>query len=181
MRPKWAPEGLPGGVWAAWAPWVLSWGGPGWSWAPLGALRAALGAVLGALGPLLGPPGARLGLIWASRGAPFGAFWASVEGSLAKSREPRNSLTVQHFLRFSRSWGPQNRLKIASTSLPGASGCLWRPVKASWGCLEPLWAPAWAVCVAPGPSLGGSRPVGTHRASRKPHHVESKDCLAVKS
>ena len=100
MRPKWAPEGLPGGVWAAWAPWVLSWGGPGWSWAPLAALRAALGAVLGALGPLLGPPGARLGLIWASRGAPFGAFWASVERSLAKSREPRNSLTVQHFLRF---------------------------------------------------------------------------------
>ena len=100
MRPKWAPEGLPGGVWAAWAPWILSWGAPGWSWAPLGALWAALGAVLGALGPLLGPPGARLGLIWTSRGAPFEAFWASVEGSLAKSREPRNSLTVQHFLSF---------------------------------------------------------------------------------
>ena len=43
---------------------------------------------------------ARLVLSWASRGAAFGAFWASVEGSLAKSREPRNSLTVQHFLRF---------------------------------------------------------------------------------
>ena len=44
----------------------------GRSWVVLG-LRAALGAVLGALGPLLGPPGARLGLIWASRGIPFGA------------------------------------------------------------------------------------------------------------
>ena len=63
MRPTWAPEGLPGGVWAAWGPLGPLLGCPGWSWAPLGALREALGAVLGALGPLLGPPGARLGLI----------------------------------------------------------------------------------------------------------------------
>ena len=110
MRPKWAPEELPGASGRLGAPWVLSGGGPGWSWAPLGALRAPLGAVLGALGPLLGPPGARLGLIWASRGAPFGAFWASVERSLAKSREPRNSLTVQHFLRFFEVLGPPESL-----------------------------------------------------------------------
>ena len=79
---------------------VLSWGAPGWSWAPLGALRAPLGAVLGALRLLLGPPGARLGLIWASRGAPFGASWASVEGSLAKSRNQVNLVNVQHLLIF---------------------------------------------------------------------------------
>ena len=44
-------------------PWVLSWGGPGWSWALLGALRAGLGAVLGAA------PGAHLGL-------PGGSAWS---------------------------------------------------------------------------------------------------------
>ena len=60
------------------APWVLSWGAPGWTWAPLGALRAVLGAVLGALGPLLGPLRARFGFMWASR-KPFlelgGPLW----------------------------------------------------------------------------------------------------------
>ena len=170
-----------GGVWAAWAPWVFSWGAPGWSWAPLGALRAALGAVLGALGPLLGPPGARLGLIWASLGAPFGASWASVEGSLAKSRKPRNASTVQHCLMFSRSRGLQHRSTFASTSLPGASGRPWRLLGASWSYLEALWAPPWAVCVAPGPSLGDSRPVATHRNSRNVSHVKSRNSLAVKS
>ena len=76
------------------APGGLSKGAPGWSWALLGALRAVLGAVLGALGSLRGLPGARRGFIWASQGAPFGALWASVEGSLAKSRKPRKSLTA---------------------------------------------------------------------------------------
>ena len=54
------------------------WCVPGCSWAPLGALLAALGAVLGPLGLLLGPPEQLLGLILASRGALFGAFWVSV-------------------------------------------------------------------------------------------------------
>ena len=68
---------------------------------------------MGALGPLLGPPGARLGLIWASRGAPFGAFWASVEGSLARSRKQRKSTTVQHFLWFCEGPGlPKSPPKI---------------------------------------------------------------------
>ena len=111
---KMAPEGLPGGVWASL---VLSW---------LGALRAPLGAFLGALGP----PGARLGLIWAFLGAPFGAFWASVEGSLAKSRKPRKSPTVQHFLRFLEVPGApksfQHRLEIGPR-------CVWAPLEASWG------------------------------------------------
>ena len=159
-------------------------GGLGLLWSSPGALLGGLGRLLARSGRLLEPSWGLLGLpgrAWGSFGDPFAAFWASVEGSLAKSREPRNSLTVQHFLRFSRSWGPQNRLKIASTSLPGASGCLWRPVKASWGCLEPLWAPAWAVCVAPGPSLGGSRPVGNYRNPRTLHQVESQSCVAVKS
>ena len=152
MRPKWAPEWLPGGVWAAWAPWVLSWGGPGWSWAPLGALRAPLGAVLGALGPLLGPPGARLGLIWASLGAPFGAFWASVEGFLAILRKPRKSTTVQHFLLFFEVPGPpeslQNRLEVAPklvwASL-GASGGLVGLSEASLGPSVGRLRGSWAV------------------------------------
>ena len=55
---------IPEGVWAAWAPWVLSWGAPGWFWEPLGALLAALGASRGA-------PGAHLGL-------PEASFWSSL-------------------------------------------------------------------------------------------------------
>ena len=96
MKPR-APQndakmytgGLPKGPWrllgGPWAPrgslgallvrsWLLlgaSWGAPGGSW-------GRLGAVLGPLGPLLGPPEQLLGLILASRGALFGAFWASV-------------------------------------------------------------------------------------------------------
>ena len=122
---------------------VLCWGAPGWSWAPLGALRAPLRAALGALGALLGPPRARLGLIWASRGAPFGAFWASVEGSLAKSRELRNSLTVQHFLWFFEVSGPpeslQNRFEIAPRRV-------WAPLGASGG-LVGLSGPSLGPCV----------------------------------
>ena len=137
MRPKWAPEGLPGGVWAAWGP-----------FGPLGALRAALGAVLGALGPLLGPPGARLGLTWASRGGPFGAFWASVEGSLAKSRKPRISLTVHHFLRFFRSPGgskiAMKSLRNRSQACLGASGRFLGPREAVLTLCGPLRGPsAW--------------------------------------
>ena len=49
----------------------------GGSWGSPGALLAAPGAVLAPLGPLLAPPGALLGGILASRGSPFGAFWAS--------------------------------------------------------------------------------------------------------
>ena len=130
MRPTWAPEGLPGGVWAAWGPLGAL---LGLSWVVLGAPWRAPGASwsrLGGLGPLLGPPGARLGLIWASRRAPFGTFWASVEGALAKSRKPRNSLTVQHFLRFFEVPGPpkslSNRFEIAPRRV-------WAPLEASWG------------------------------------------------
>ena len=134
MRPKCAPEGLSGGVWAAWA--------------PLGVLRAVLGAVLGALGSLRGLPGARLGLIWASRGAPFGAFWASVEGSQAKSLKPRNSLTVQQFLKVFRGpGGPRIALKSLrnrSQARLGASGRLWRPRGAVLSLCGPLREPsAW--------------------------------------
>ena len=122
------------------APWRRL-GGLGLLWhpglAPLGALRAPLGAVLGALGPLLGPPGARLGLIWASRGAPFGAFWASVEGFRAILRKPRKSTTVQHFLRFFEVPGPpkliQNRFEIAPRGV-------WALLEASWGLLGLLGA-----------------------------------------
>ena len=129
MRPKLALEGLPGGVWAAWGPF-----GPLRSWAPIGALRAPLGA---ALGPLLGPPGARLGLIWASRGA-------SVEGSLAKSRKPRNSLTVQHFLKFFEVSGAPESLQHRSQARLGASGGLLGPRGAVWSLSGPLRGPsAW--------------------------------------
>ena len=73
MRPKWAPEGLPGGVWAAWGPlgpllgcsWVVlgaSWRAPGGSWSRVGGSWAAPGASRGA-------PGAHLGL-------PGGSFWS---------------------------------------------------------------------------------------------------------
>ena len=155
MRPKWAPEGLPGASGRLGAPWVLSGGGPGWSWAPLGALRAPLGAVLGALGPLLGPPGARLGLIWASRGAPFGASWASVDGSLARLRKPRKSLTAQHFLMFFEVPGApdslQNRLEILPWRVwaprktsGGLVGLSWASLALSWGRLRGSWAvPGW--------------------------------------
>ena len=155
MRPKWAPEGLPGGVWAPWGPLGALLGRSWWSWTSLGALRAALGAVFGVLGQPLGPPGARLGLIWASRGAPFGALWASVERSLAKSREPRNSLTVKHLWRFFEVLGAPESPKIASLSLPGASGRLLAPLEA-W-----LLGRPW---VAPGPS-GVSGPRAPHVTS----------------
>ena len=144
MRPKWAPEGLPGGFWRLGAFLVLSWGAPGWSWAPRGALRAALGAVLA--------PGARLGLIWASLGAPFGAFWASVEGFRAILRKPRKSTTVQHFLLFFEVPGPpeslQNRLEVAPklvwASL-GASGGLVGLSEASLGPSVGRLRGSWAV------------------------------------
>ena len=136
MRPRGAQDEAKMG--SRRAPWRRSGGlgplvgAPGWSWAPLGALREALGAVLGALGPLLGPPGARLGLIWASRGAPFGASWASVEGSLAKSRKPRNSSTVQHFLRFFEVPGAPQSVQNRFGSAPRR---VWAPLEASWGLL----------------------------------------------
>ena len=70
MRPKWAPEGLPGGVWAAWGP-----------FGPL--LGRCSGRLLepswGLLGRSWGLP-ARLGLIWASRGLIlelFGHLWTA--------------------------------------------------------------------------------------------------------
>ena len=70
MRPKWAPEGLSGGVWAAWGPlgpllgcsWVVvgaSWRAPGGSWSRLGGSWAAPGA----------SRGVHLGL-------PGGSFWS---------------------------------------------------------------------------------------------------------
>ena len=67
------------------------------------------------------------------------------------------------------------------STLPGASGRLLALLGASWGCLEPLWASPRAVCVVPGPSLGGSRPVATHRNSRNVSQGKSKSSLAVKS
>ena len=61
------------------APWVLSWGAPGWSWAPLGALWAALGELLGRSWGLpgrawgsFGPPGGlRLELVGPLLKAPL--------------------------------------------------------------------------------------------------------------
>ena len=125
-----------------------SWGAPGWSWAPLGALRAPLGA----LGRSWGLPGRA----WGSFGPPwellFGAFWASVEGSLAKSRKPRKSTTVQHFLLFFEVPGPpeslQNRLEVAPklvwASL-GASGGLVGLSEASLGPSVGRLRGSWAV------------------------------------
>ena len=48
------------------APWVLSWGAPGWSWAPLGALRRLLEPSWGLLGRSWGLPGRA----WGSSGPP---------------------------------------------------------------------------------------------------------------
>ena len=76
---KMGPGGLPKGPF---------WRAPGCSWAPLGAPLAALGTVLGPLGLLLGPPEQLLGLILASRGALFGAFWVSVFERPWKKRKP---------------------------------------------------------------------------------------------
>ena len=165
MRPKWAPEGLSGGVWAAWGPlgpllgcsWVASWRAPGGSWSRLGGSWAAPGALLFELfGPLLKAP-------------------------LRYCENHENRRQYSTFCCFSRSRAPQNRSKIASKSLPSSSGHLSALPEASWGCLGPLWPCPGAVCVAPGPSLGGSRPVGTYRASRDLHHPKSKNSLAVKS
>ena len=74
MRPKWAPGASRRASWR-------TLGAQGLAWGPFGALLAALGRLLGRLGPLgllLGPPEQLLGLILASRGALFGAFWVSV-------------------------------------------------------------------------------------------------------
>ena len=60
----------------------------GGSWGSPGALLAAPGAVLAPLGPLLGAPGALLGGIFASRGSPFGTFWASFLKPFRKTRKP---------------------------------------------------------------------------------------------
>ena len=153
--------------------------GPLGSSPPLGALREALGAGVGALGPLLP------GRAWGSFGPPWGLLLELLgpllKASLRYCENHENRRQYSTFCCFSRSRAPQNRSKIASKSLPSSSGHLSALPEASWGCLKPLWAPPWAVCVAPGPSLGGSRPVGTHRNSRALHQNESKDCLAVKS
>ena len=91
-RAKMAPRGLPEATPRAelhmvtfFAPFFRLLGG---SWRALGALLAPLGFVLAALGPLLRSPGALLGSILGSRGPLFPRFWASVQGSLAKSRKP---------------------------------------------------------------------------------------------
>ena len=164
MRPR-GPQDDPKGSLEAsgrlGAPWVLSWGAPGWSWAPLGALRAALGAVLGALGPLLGPPGARLGLIWASRGARFGVFWASVEGSLAKARKRRKSTTVQHSLRFFEVSGPPESLQNRSLARLGASGGLLGPRGAVLSLSGPLRGPSALLLGRPWVAPGRSGVTGT--------------------
>jgi len=152
MRPKWAPEGLPGGVWAAWGPlgpllgcsWVVlgaSWRAPGGSWSRLGGSWAPPGASRGA-------PGAHLGL-------PGGSFWSflgSVEGFRAILRKPRKSTTVQHFLLFFEVPGPpeslQNRLEVAPklvwASL-GASGGLVGLSEASLGPSVGRLRGSWAV------------------------------------
>ena len=104
MKPKWAPEGLPGGVWAAWGPLGPL---PGWSWAPLGALRESLGAVLGALGPLLGPLFLEL-------------FGSLLKVPLRDAKTTNIDDSTSRFEVFSRS----NRSKIASKPPPGAPGRL---------------------------------------------------------
>ena len=178
MRPKWAPEGLPGGVWAAWG--------------PLGPLLGGLGRLLARSGQLLEPSWGLLGRSWGLLGRAWGSFGhpggllLELIGPLLKGplRNRENLEIRRQYITFrccSRARGLQNRSKIVSTSVPGASGRLWRLLGASWGRPEALWAPPWAVCVAPGPSLGGSRPVGPHRNPRNVSQVKSKNSLAVKS
>ena len=137
MGSRRAPWRCLGGLGPLWS----SPGAPGWSWAPLGALRAPLGAVLGAPGPLLGLPGRA----WGSFGPPgellLEPFGATVEGSLAKSREPRNSLTAQHFLRFSEAL---KSLRNRSQARLGASGGFLGPLGAVLSLSGALHGPsAW--------------------------------------
>ena len=188
MRPTWAPEGLRRRLGGS----LEASGRRGALWSSLGALLGGLGRLLARSGQLLEPSWGLLGRSWGLPGRAWGSF-GPPEGLLLGLLGPllkaplrycenlENRRQYSTFCCFSRSRAPQNRSKIASKSLPRSSGHLSALPEASWGCLKPLWAPPWAVCVAPGPSLGGSRPVGTHRPSRKPHQGESKNCLAVKS
>ena len=165
----------------------------------LGPLGSSPGVLLGGLGRLLARSGRLLepswgllgrswglpGRAWGSFGPPWGLllelFGPLLKASLRYCENLENRRQYSTFCCFSRSRAPQNRSKIASKSLPSSSGHLSALPEASWGCLKPLWAPPWAVCVAPGPSLGGSRPVGNHRNSRNAHQGESKNSLAVNS
>ena len=157
-----------------------------------GALLGGLGRLLARSGRLLEPSWGLLGRSWGLPGGAWGSFgppWGLLlelfgpllKASLRYCENHENRRQYSTFCCFSRSRPPQKRSKIHSKSLPSSSGHLSALPEASWGCLGPLWACPGAVCVAPGPSLGGSRPVGNHRPPRKPHQGESKSCLAVKS
>ena len=173
------------------APWRRL-GGMGPLGSSPGVLLGGLGRLLARSGRFLEPCWRLLGRSWGLPGGAWGSFGPPgglllellgplLKAPLRNRENLENRRQYSTFCCFSRSRAPQNRSKIASKSLPSSSGHLSALPEASWGCLKPLWAPPWAVCVAPGPSLGGSRPVGTHRPPRKPHRVESKNCLAVKA
>ena len=123
MRPKWAPEGLPGGVWAAWG--------------PLGPLLGGCGRLLARSGRLLEPSWGLLGRSWGLPGRAWGSFGPPGElllelfGPLLKaplrSRENHEIRRQYSTSRgFSRSRGPQNRSKIAPRRV-------WARLEASWG------------------------------------------------
>ena len=161
-------------------------------WSSPGALLGGLGRLLARSGRLLEPSSGLLGRSWGLPGRAWGSFGPPWElllelfGPLLKAplrycENHENRRQYSTFCCFSRSRGLQNRSKIASKSLPSSSGRVGRRPEASWGCLGPLWPCPGAVCVSPGPSLGGTRPVGTHRNPRNPSHGKSKNRLAVKS
>ena len=163
MKPKWAPEGRPGGVWAAWGPLVLgaSWRAPGASWSRLVGSWAAPGASRGA-------PGAHLGL-------PGGSFW-SVLGfcgrlpcEMAKTTKIVDSTALCEVFR-----GPggsriaQQSLRNRSLACLGASEDLWRPRGAVLGFSGPVLGPSAWLLGRPWVAPDQSEPIGT-RAT----HVKS--------
>ena len=175
MKPKWAPEGLPGGVWAAWAPF-----GPllGRSWVVMGASWRAPGASWSRLGGSWGAPGASRGAPGAHLGLPGGSFWSVLDfcGRLpCEMAETTKSSTVQHFVRFLEVPGApdslQNRLEIVPWRVwaprktsGGLVGLSWASLALSWGRLRGSWAvPGW---LQAGRNLPGLAELKSRRAQK---------------
>ena len=172
MRPKWAPEGLPGSIWAAWDPlgallgrsWVVlgaSWRAPGGSWSRLGGSWAAPGASRGA-------PGAHLGL-------PGGSFWSflglcgRLPCEIAETTKIVDSTALSEVFR-----GPggsriaQQSLRNRSLACLGASEDLWRPRGAVLGLSGPVLGPsAWLL----GPPWVA--PDRSRRTAPRGNHIKS--------
>ena len=93
--PPRGPKGLPGGLREPLGRQVPG-GHQGCSETASGRLlgRSCVGVVLGPLGSLPAPPGPLLGVILASRGGSFSAFWVSFSGGFEKIGEPTFLTTI---------------------------------------------------------------------------------------